>query len=458
MKKCIYILFLLLISFTTTKAQFIFDRALGTDGNENARDFFITSDGNYMVMGYSQGGSPGNDGLYFAKLDTSGTLLWEKWHAFLNSSLPNYATWQSSVFCEAIDSGIVVGSKIDTGNVQMGLLLKFNSQGDTLFYKSDSVSLGNNVAKVLQAPDGNLLALVNNQTGLSLVKLDNNFNFIAGIDSITGYKGIEVINNKIYLLKQDSINNLYIIDNNMLQIDTLSLPLELPAYIRKSYNNTHLLIEGTDTSSNNKKLLTLDLLGNVSSSCDSIYNPYRDDFATVTPNNDLLYLSRHWDTQWGQDVKLYFVNNCGKLLHDTILYRWSMSIQPLNEYGVRVLADNEGNYLLFGGAEYGVLGNQDIFLVKYKKWDFPTATDTVEEDSTTVDADITLYPNPSEHYLNIKCKQSALSYFITDITGKKVLTGNINALTKIDVSRLKGMYFITVKGNKLKETHKIVLQ
>lgn len=458
MKKCVYILFLLLIGFTTTKAQFIFDRALGTDGTDQPRDVLITDDNNYLVMGYSKGGTPG--GLYLSKLDTSGTLLWEKWHAFLNSSLPNYATWQSSVFCEAIDSGIVVGSKIDTGNVQMGLLLKFNSQGDTLFYKSDSVSLGNNVAKVLQAPDGNLLTLVNNQTGLSLVKLDNNFNFIARIDSITGYKGIEVINNKIYLLKQDSINNLYIIDNNMLQIDTLSLPLELPAYIRKSYNNTHLLIEGTDTSSNNKKLLTLDLLGNVSSSCDSIYNPYRDDFATVTPNNDLLYLSRHWDTQWGQDVKLYFVNSCGKLLHDTILYRWSFNIQPLNEYGVRVLADNEGNYLLFGGAEYGVLGNQDIFLVKYKKWDFPTATDTVEEDSTTVDADITLYPNPFKNEFKITGLPPNIIIEVFNITGKKILhtQSTTNTMYINGESWAKGLYVFRVGNNQNYSNYKIIKQ
>jgi len=452
-----YILVFLLLIGINTKAQFIFDKALGGGGYDVARDILFTQDGNYLVMGY--GVTAVDGGLYFAKIDTSGSILWEKRYTFINSSLPNYATWQGSVFCETIDSGFVVGSKIDTGSVQMGLLIKFNALGDTVFNKSDSITLGAEVQKIVQSPDGNLLALISITGGKALVKLDNNFNQIAIIDTITTpIKDIKILNNKTYILIEDSIDNLWIIDNDMITIDTVTIPLGFPVDIKIAFDSTQLIFEGLETfSSSNRKLIYTDLTGNVNIICDSVFNDYRDDFKPTNINNDWLFMGINYDIQYGQDIQLYFTDNCGKLLSDTILYRSSFT-QKLDEYGVKILVDNDGNYLLFGYVNFGVLGKNDIFLVKYKKWDFPTSIDGIDENEPTINTDFAVFPNPAQNYFTIIGLKENSSIIVLDVMGK-IVYSTTNSKTSITITAnhwAKGMYIIQIKNGKEYLTQKII--
>lgn len=464
MQKITTILILLIVAYTNLQAQFIFDKALGTDGTDQARDVIFTSDGSYLVIGYSQGGSIGNDGLYLSKLDTSGNILWQKWYSFIGSSLPNYATWQGSVICEVSDSGFVVGSKIDTGNTQMGLLIKFNSQGDTIFSKSDSIDLGNNVQKIMLSPDSNLLALVDITGGKALVKVDNNFNLMVKIDTFTTpIVGIEVLNNKVYILNKDSINNLWIISNDLLTVDTVDVPIKYPTSMRSNFNNNELVFYGRDSLGiyTIHKMVYTNLLGSVVSQCDTIpilFDIDINDFKQRN-NNGWLFMGIHYDTQWGRDVQLYFTDNRGKILFDTILSRWSMTIQPLDEDGKKILVDNEGNYLLFGEARFGVLGGNDIFLVKYKKWNFPTAIDSLEEEVIT-NVELTIFPNPTQNNFSIIGLKENSNISILDITGKVIYnkTNSTASMTINSNNWAKGVYIVLVKNNSGNQIKKIVKQ
>lgn len=61
---------------------------------------------------------------------------------------------------------------------------------------------------------------------------------------------------------------------------------------------------------------------------------------------------------------------------------------------------------------------------------------------------ITIYPNPTESVLNIKMlgKQST-AYIISDISGRKILTGITN--NQLDISNLKpGLYTLQLQGKK----------
>lgn len=456
---------LLLLVFTGSKAQFIFQKALGTNGTDVTRDLIITQDGNYLVMGYSWQGS--TTGLYLTKIDTSGTILWEKWHLFVGTVAALDATWGSKTICENINSELIVGSKTDTGATDVGFLIKFDVNGDTLFTKRDSVTLGNNVVKVLQAPDGNLLALVDKSSTTSLVKMDNNFNLIGSIDGITPlYKDVEVINNKIYYYKQDSLNNLLIIDNDLLLIDTVTIPIKYPLYMRKSLDETQLIFYGEETlgpiPARKIKMVYTDLVGNISSVCDSVYNVSLYDFSSVNTANNLIYAAGYYDATWGVDVRLYFTDECGTILHDTILYRSSWTIQPLDEWADKILVDNQGNYIIYGRAMYGPLGGQsDIFLFKYKKWDgFPTSIDESSVDLNNAKNMLLLYPNPFNDGFTLTGLSEPSEILVMDITGKVVYQTFINNLsTNINAnSWAKGMYVIQLKGNQSSTTLKVIKQ
>lgn len=455
---------LLLLAFSKINAQFIFQKALGTSGSDNTRELLITADGNYLVMGFSGSGSPPDStGLYLTKIDTTGAILWGKWHYMIGGM----GTGFINTICETSDLGFALGNKFYNGNGYDGMLIKLDANGDTLFTKHDSTMLGNNVAKVLKAPDGNLLALVSKNGVTALVKMDNNFNQISSIDTISSFpvQGIEVLNNNIYILIRDSIENLLIINNDLTQVDTVNIPINFPSTLKISFDESHLIIDGTKTSyflSLRKRFFT-DLVGNIDIVCDSINSVGGiEDLAAIDSSNHFIYLALYNNGQWGLDVQLYFTDECGTVLHDTILYRGSFSIQPLDEFGKKVLVDNQGNYLICGRAMYGPLGGQsDIFLFKYTKWDgFPTSIDENIVDLSQTANTILLYPNPFKDGFTLMGLSEPSEMLVTDVTGKVVyqtfidnLSTNINAN-----SWAKGIYVVRLKGNQSSTTLKVVKQ
>ena len=453
---------LLLLVFINSNAQFIFQKALGTNGDDTTRELLITSDGNYLVMGFSWGGD--SLGLYLTKIDTSGTILWEKWHY----TIGGMGTGVISTICETSDLGFVLGNKFYNGSGYDGMLIKLDSNGDTLFTKHDSVTLGNNVGRVLQAPDGNLLALVDKNGLASLVKMDNNFNLIGSIDGITPlYKDIEVINNKIYYYKQDSLNNLLIIDNDLLLIDTITIPIKYPLYMRKSLDETQLIFYGEETlgplPTRKLKMVYTNLVGNISSVCDSVYNVGGIfDFRAINTANSLIYASFYYDATWGIDVRLYFTDECGVLLHDTILYRASWTIQPLDEWADKVLVDNQGNYIIYGRGMYGPLGGQsDIFFFKYKKWQDTTTSIDENTISEVNRANVVMvFPNPFNDGFTISGITENSNITVLDVMGK-VIHSNTTHNTQHTIPTTnwaKGLYIVQLRGNQSSTTLKVIKQ
>lgn len=462
-----YILtFLFVVGFINLHAQFIFQKALGTTSSDGPKDFIITSDNNYLVLGFAYASSPSPNGLYLSKLDTAGTILWEKIYDTIGGHPYLYI---SNTLCETTNFDIVVGAKYTLGGVEEGFLIKFDANnGDTLNYIHDSTLLGNNVTKVLQAPDGNLLALVDKNGASSLVKLDNNFNQLARIDSILPQnKGIEVVNNKIYYLKKDSINNLLIIDNDFTQIDTVTISIKYPKYLRKTIDETQLIFYGEQTLGpwldRILSLVYTDLQGNIISVCDTIDNVGDiNDFRPLDGTNNLIqFTNAAYSPDYGMDVQLYFTDNCGEILHDTILYRWSFSMH-LDEIPTKVLVDADGNYLLFGRADNSILGESDIFLIKYKKWDgFPTGLNEINNDLIQIGNSIIAYPNPFQERIIIRGNTENSSITVMDIMGKIVFTyySPLTTFHTIPTTNwAKGLYVIQIKNFEKTTTLKVVKQ
>jgi len=442
---------LLLLVFNSSKAQILYNRAFGTSSGDAANDVIITHDDNYMMLGRHY------KNLYLAKADTIGQLIWEK--SYPADSILLYP----SSICEIGDTSYVVA-----GNYQNeGFLLKVDVTGDTLFHLMDSAILGENISSLRQAPDGNLLALVSfsGNSIFSIVKFDNSFNVINSVNNIVpAVKGIEVIDNKIYLLKRDSLNNLLLVNNDFTQIDTITINVNYPDYLRFSFNKSQLVVEGTFTSwmySSRKRIFT-DLFGNVDLLCDSMYGLYRADFKPVDNSSNWIYANYYYDSTWGQDIRLLFADSCGQILHDTILYRRGSFGDPWRDEDViKLLVDQDGNYIIFGQGEKGPLGDWDIFLWIYKQWDgFPTNVEELDKNKILSENTISVYPNPFNIGFTLTGLIEKSEIHIVDISGKLVHQSTSSSTsTTINTNNLaKGLYIVQIKGSQHITTLKVVKQ
>lgn len=85
-------------------------------------------------------------------------------------------------------------------------------------------------------------------------------------------------------------------------------------------------------------------------------------------------------------------------------------------------------------------------------------------DSTTLSiedmqrADIKLYPNPTQDFINLSGNVTIRNIIIADMSGRIILTNNYdNEDVKIDVSHLpKAVYLLSITTDKGKETRKII--
>lgn len=434
---------------TTIKGQFIWQIALGTPNTDYSRDMIATQDSNYLVLG-----SLGGLSLYLAKIDTGGNVLWEKTNniggspGFINS------------ICETGNNNFVVSARIyKGGNDYDSFLIKLDANGDTLFTVRDSANLGSEVYKVWLAPDGNLLASINYHGVGALVKMDNNFNVLARIDTF-GIKGLTVANNKIYVINSDSTANLFIINNDFTQIDTINVPMYFPVYIRKSFDETELIVDGVSMNISNspRKLVFLDSMGNVTASCDSAFSKFKYDFQLIDTNNNWLYVGENYQQQWGRDIRLYWTNKCGQVIKDTILYRWSFNTS-LDEQARKLIVDNEGNYLVTGYVQEGPLGDNDIFVFKYKKVVIPTGEENPKEEEEDFSAPI-LYPNPFSDGFVIKGISANTKITVFDMSGRmveqQVSTGTGFVFTTTYWA--KGLYVIQLRSITTTTNLKVIKQ
>ncbi len=441
---------LLLLVFVSSKAQVLHAEPFGTASWDAANDIIIASDSNFVLYGNHY------KNLYLAKADTAAQLIWEK--SYPTDSILLYP----SSICEIGDTSYVVSGKYQN----VGFLLKINTVGDSLFSLNDSAILGVNVTNLRVAPDGNLLALVTfNGYGASLVKFDDKLNVINTITNITpAPKGMEVIGNTVYLLKKDSINNLLLINNNFNQIDTVTVPLSFPVYLKTSFDKTQLIIEGTKTNSvwSLRKRIFIDLPINIELICDSVYWVYND-FLPIDKNNNFVYMGINVDMTWGPDIRLYFADTCGQILHDTILYRPGTFSNPWREErGTKLLINHNGNYIIYGWGEDGPLGDWDIFLIIYKKWDgFPTTgIDSNNTEEPIIPTNFAIYPNPTQNQFTVSGITENSSITITDMMGKVIYqtTSTANQAQINATSWAKGMYVVQVKGTQSSTTLKVIKQ
>lgn len=75
-----------------------------------------------------------------------------------------------------------------------------------------------------------------------------------------------------------------------------------------------------------------------------------------------------------------------------------------------------------------------------------------------VTQEVTLYPNPAYDHVNVSGVAEFENYFVLDILGKIIESGNISdSILKLNTSGLKGTYFVVLKNNSEVVTKKVLI-
>ena len=145
-------------------------KKIGGTGNEEARSVIQTSDGGYVMAGYTDSYGAGGKDAYVIKLDGSGSQLWAKTYGGA------YADEAHSII-QTSDGGFVfIGTTITSADGFDELLaVKLDASGNQIWTKAFPGSGASSGGDVLQTQDGGYLIVPGNE---NLIKLDSSGNLL----------------------------------------------------------------------------------------------------------------------------------------------------------------------------------------------------------------------------------------------------------------------------------------
>lgn len=154
----------------------------GGPGNDGARSVIQTSDGGYLVAGYSSsiGGdvttNQGGSDQWVIKLNSSGGIQWER-------SLGSIASDDTFDIIEVIDGGFVlVGNAHSGGDVSATngggdvWVVKLNLEGDILWEYSYGGTIQDSGKAIVQAADGGFMVIGSSQSSNGFVSVNYGIN------------------------------------------------------------------------------------------------------------------------------------------------------------------------------------------------------------------------------------------------------------------------------------------
>lgn len=133
--------------FAQPNPDTLWTRSFGSAGTDIGNSVCLSADGNYVVAGYTQ--ALGADKIYIVKLNTSGDTLWTR-------IIDTGNIEQANAICRTTDGGFALAGSVfllESGSQAM-LLVKTNSNGDTLWTRAYGWGGADLAYAVQQTPDG----------------------------------------------------------------------------------------------------------------------------------------------------------------------------------------------------------------------------------------------------------------------------------------------------------------
>lgn len=137
-------------------------KMLGGRWWDSFRDVLQTADGEYVAVGVH---SPTSDtqGLWCARFDAGGTVLWQRIFEYTNGGDNDY--WSDPIIREAADGGVLVAS--------VGTVVRLGADGDVVWVRSFSADNRSDIEDLRLTQDGGSVLLLDSLNAGAIVKLDS---------------------------------------------------------------------------------------------------------------------------------------------------------------------------------------------------------------------------------------------------------------------------------------------
>ncbi|MFZ8804371.1 MAG: hypothetical protein ACO2PO_15495, partial [Candidatus Calescibacterium sp.] len=154
-------------------------KTIGGTGNDYAYSIIQDLDGNYVVVGWSSSFGAGNNDIYVVKLDSAGNVLWTK---TIGGSFNDVAL----SIIQSSDGGYVVAGytrSFGAGNDDI-YVVKIDSSGNVLWTKTIGGNLNEQAFSIIQSSDGGYIIVGRTQSfgaggyDVYVVKIDSSGNVL----------------------------------------------------------------------------------------------------------------------------------------------------------------------------------------------------------------------------------------------------------------------------------------
>ena len=358
-----------LLSLAPARAQFVWQRAVGTASRDETAEFMVPVAGGFVTLGkYHPGCQQFGEGLFLSKVNHTGDTLWTRRWPLRQADI----LYPKGLFADA--AGNLVASVI-TANpaanptvppISQGRLVKFTATGDTLWTRTVSATSNAALTVPVLGNDGNYVVI--GDLGASLPAL---FKFSpAGTllwtqpifydQTHVGYLQNLVTVPNGYLLFADSDTNLR---------GKYVLVGEQGAFQRERLA-TFYGPERLQTDSQHNVWAVGGSLTKLTAQGDSVWSHSYQQYGQLLgltrmaelPNGRYLVAGERYNGPT-RDVGLAVLDRAGTLLRDTLLIR-----NGSDETVAGVAFTPAGDYVVALGTDRGPIGRADQFLFAYRNW------------------------------------------------------------------------------------------
>jgi len=309
---------------TTLRGWIMFERTYGGWDKDEGYCVQQTSDGGYILVGFTQSFGAGRKDVYIVKTDSLGNTLWTRVYGG--------ELWDEGRHVEQTEDGgyIIVGGTYSYGAGDCDVwLLKTDSLGDTIWTHTYGDWGHDQGMCVRQTPDGGYI-------------------IVGTFYPQSGY-------GDVYILKTDSLGDtLWARTYGEMNVD------EWGSSVQATADGGYIIVGGKGGGIRDLYLLKVDSLGDTVWT--RTYGGSGDEWgACIEPTNDGNYIIAGGTHSYGaghSDIWLLKVNLSGDTLWTNTFggssYEWGYSVQQTSDLG----------YIVTGCTESFGAGGEDVYLVK----------------------------------------------------------------------------------------------
>jgi len=422
---------LLLLGTAPARAQFLWQKAVGTALRGETAEFMIPVAGGFVTAGQSSNSTQFDDqGLYLSKVNYTGDTLWTHRIVFAGVNI----FYPRGLIVDAAGNLIVSAitftppaTSTAPPSVNQGLLIKLTPTGDTLWTRPVRSPAGSVLDVLVLGNDGSYVTI----GSLGSLPLMRKFSpagvllwnqIVAYDNNRQGYlQNLVAVPNGYFLISSPNVGNIkskYITvdEQGVYQFERVG-SIYYPSRLQLDSQGNILATRGD--------LLKLTIQG------DSIWSRSYQQYGRFLglkqvielPNGRYLAAGTRYNGPT-RDIGFIVVDRNGTRLRDTLLVRAG------DENVAGVALTPAGNYVVALDTDSGPIGRADQILFAYRNWDRLLPTRTAQPAPL---AQLTAYPNPTTEAVTLEAADGrplTATWVIYDLLGRAVQAGSLAGLPR----------------------------